>query len=263
VRLANPVADDQAYLRTSLLPGLLRAARRNVAHRRLSVRLFEVGKTFLSGERDPIEEERMAVVLAGSAPGEWPAERREQDFLDAKGVLEHLLASLGVGGWSIDPNAGPPYQPARSANVLLAEGPLGELGEVDPRVVEMFDLSGRVAGFELITEPLVAAASSEVAYENVSRFPPVHRDLAFVVDRDVPAGDVRAALMETAGELLDRVVLFDVYEGDPLPVGKKSLAFSTDFRAIDRTLSDEDADQVVRRIAERLARDFGAELRAG
>jgi phenylalanyl-tRNA synthetase beta chain len=263
VRLANPVADDQAYLRTSLLPGLLRAARRNVAHRRLSVRLFEVGKAFSAAELEPVEEERVAVVLTGPAAEEWPGERREQDFLDAKGVLEHLLASLGVGAWSIGPGAGPPYHMARSANLLLEAKPVGEIGEVDRRVAETFDLSGRVAGFELLTEPLVAAASSDVAYEEVSRFPPVHRDLAFILDRDVPAGDVRAALIETAGELLDRLALFDVYEGDPLPAGKKSLAFSIDFRAKDRTLSDEDADVVVRRIAERLARDFDADLRAG
>jgi phenylalanyl-tRNA synthetase beta chain len=263
VRLANPVAEDQAYLRTSLLPGLLRAARHNVAHRRLSVRLFEVGRVFRADQGDPVEEERVAVVLTGPAAEEWPGDRRELDFLDAKGVLEHLLSSLGVDSWSIGPGAGAPYHVARSAQILLAGEPVGELGEVDRRVAETFDVSGRVAGLELLIEPMVAAASSEVAYHPVFRFPPVHRDLAFVLDRDAPAGEVRAALIETAGELLDRAALFDVYEGDPLPAGKKSLAFSTDFRAKDRTLSDEDADAVVRRIAERLARDFGAELRAG
>jgi phenylalanyl-tRNA synthetase beta chain len=263
VRLANPVAEDQAYLRTSLLPGLLRGARRNVAHRRPSVRLFEVGKSFRAEDPDPAEEERVAVLLAGPAAEEWPAERRDQDFLDAKGVLEHLLARLGVGAWSIRQGAGPPYHTARSASVLVGEEPVGELGEVDPRVAASFDLTGRVAAFELLTDPLVAGASSAAGYSDVSRFPPVHRDLAFVVEHRVPAGEVRAALTEAAGELLDRVALFDLYEGDPLPAGKKSLAFSTDLRAVDRTLSDEDADEVVRRIAERLARDFGAELRAG
>jgi phenylalanyl-tRNA synthetase beta chain len=264
IRLANPVAEDDAYLRTSLLPGLLRAARRNVAHRRGSVRLFEVGTTFLASEGEPEEVERVAAVLTGVSEEEWPGPRRDMEFLDAKGVLEHLMDSLGIRGWTLSQFAVDPFHPGRCTQVLVPrQPPIGEVAELHPRVAELFDLPGRVAVLELELAPLLAAGSADLSYREISRFPPVHRDLAFVVDGNVPEGAVRDGLVDEAGELLDRALLFDVYEGDPLAAGKKSLAFSVDFRALDRTLTDDEVEERVRAIAERLRRDVGAELRAG
>lgn len=263
VRLANPISEEQAYLRTSLLPGLLRAASLSSGNRRPSVRIFEAGHVMRGGGGEPAEESHLAAMLTGPVGEEWPSGRRMQDFLDAKGVLEHLLGELGIDGWSLGDPLGPPYHPGRSAAVLVGEERIGELGEIHPQVARRFDLDERVAALELRADPLVAAAASAVTYRTVSRFPPVRRDLAFLVDRDVPAGEVKAVLAAAAGELLDRVLLFDVFEGGPLPEGKKSLAFAVDFRAPDRTLTDEDANHLVRAIAERLAADVGAELRAG
>jgi phenylalanyl-tRNA synthetase beta chain len=264
IRMANPVSEEEGYLRTSLLPGLLRAARRNVSQRRTSLRLFEAGRTFVAEEGEPREVERVAAVLHGTAAEEWPGERRELDFLDAKGLLEHLMAALGIEGWSLAPFAFEPFHPGRSAEVAVpGEPPIGELAELHPSVAERFELPGRVAVFELQTAPLVAAASSAVAYRPLYRFPPVRRDLSFLVDRDVEAGAVRAGLIQAAGELLDRVMLVDVFEGDPLPTGKKSLAFSVDLRAADRTLTDQEANDRVELIARHLRAEVGAELRAG
>lgn len=263
VRVANPISEEGGYLRTGLLPGLLSAARRNADHRNPSVRLFEVGHVFLLGEKDPVEEERAAILLAGAPDVGWPRGHSEHDFLDAKGILEHLLDVLGVEGWSLEGAAGSPYHPGRSAVILFGDDRVGEVGEVHPSVVPRYDLPGRVAAFELRVAPLLEAASGRGSYREVPRFPPVHRDLAFLVDRGARAGEVHRALIEAAGELLDRAVLFDVFEGSPLPEGKVSLAFSVDFRAPDRTLTDEEAEGRVGAIAERLAADFGAELRAG
>jgi phenylalanyl-tRNA synthetase beta chain len=262
IRVANPVSEDDAYLRTSLIPGLLRAARRNVAHRRAQVRLFEVGATFTAEGAEPSERERLAFLLTGPAAEEWPGEPRPLDYLDAKGILEHLMAALGITGWSLSELTFPPFHPGRSTEVLLRDGPpLGELAELHPRVAEAFDLPDRVAVAELFLGPVLEAAGGAPAYGEVSRFPPLRRDLAFEVSRDVPAGAVRAVLADVAADLLDRVLLFDVFEGDPVPEGRKSLAFHVDFRAPDRTLTDEEADERVRAITERLARDFGADLR--
>jgi len=263
VRVANPVSEEQAFLRSSLLPGLLRAAALSIGHRRASVRLFEHGHVMRASEGGVTEDDAVAALLTGPALEEWPAERRPQEYLDAKGALEHLLEELGVDGWTLGEPPGPPYHPGRSAAVLLEGERIGEVGELHASVAERFDVGGRVAAFELRTAPLVAAAAERVEMRDVSRFPPVRRDLAFVVDRSVPAADLRAALVDEAGELLDRVVLFDVYDGEPLPEGKRSLAFAVDFRAGDRTLTDEEVGEVVARIAERLATDVGAELRAG
>ena len=263
VRLANPISEAEAFLRSSLLPGLLRAAALSTGQGRPAARLFEVGHVMRAGEADPVEEETVAVVLTGPAGEGWPRVDRSLDVLDAKGALERLLGELGIRDWALGAPAGPPYHPGRSAVVSAAGEPVGELGEIHPLAADRFDLEGRVAAFELRTAPLLAAARTEAAYVPVSRFPPVRRDVAFLVDRTARAGDVRQALEESAGELLDRALLFDVFEGEPLPEGKKSLAFAVDFRAPDRTLTDEEANDLVRRIADRLASDFGAELRAG
>jgi phenylalanyl-tRNA synthetase beta chain len=262
IRVANPVSEDDASLRASLLPGLLRAARRNVSMGRHSLRLFEAGRTFQSDEPDPLEEERVAVLLTGPASEGWPAEPRNQEFIDAKGLLEHLLEGLGVE-WTVGRAPGRPWHPGRSFEVLVGGQAVGEAGELHPAVGESFDLPAPVSGFELRVQALLADTEEVVQLREVSRFPPLRRDVAFLVDTAVPAGSVESALARAAGDLLERVLLFDVFEGDPVPEGKKSLAFALDIRAPDRTLTDKEADTIVRAIAERLKADFGAELRAG
>jgi phenylalanyl-tRNA synthetase beta chain len=262
IRVANPVSEEDATLRASLIPGLLRAARRNVSMGRASLRLFEAGRTFSLAEPDPVEEERVAILLTGPAAEGWPGEPRPQGFLDAKGHLEHLLDGLGVD-WHVGDPVGRPWHPGRSFEVLVGGESVGHAGEIHPAVTESFDLPAVASGFELRLAPLLAAAGDLVAFREPSRFPPLRRDVAFLVDREAPAGSIQTALTQSAGDLLERVVLFDVFEGEPLPEGKKSLAFSLDIRAVDRTLTDRDADEIVRAIAQRLEADFGAELRAG
>lgn len=263
VRVANPVSEEQAFLRASLVPGLLRAAALSIGHRRPAVRLFEHGHVMRLASEGVEESDAVAALLTGPVLEAWPSDRRLQDYVDVKGVLEHLLDELGIDDWSLGAPAGGPYHPGRSAEVLLAGERIGEVGELHPLVGEAFDVPGRVAVLELRTAPLLAGAAERVELRPISRFPPVRRDLAFVVDRSISAEALRAALVEEAGPLLDRVILFDVYDGEPLPEGKRSLAFAVDLRAADRTLTDEEAGEVVARIAERLASSYGAELRAG
>ena len=261
VRIANPVSEEDASLRSSLLPGLLRAARRNVSTGRTSVRLFEAGRTFESDEPDPLEQERVAALLAGPVGEGWPVERRDHDPLDAKGLLEHLLAGLGIE-WTVGRVPGRPWHPGRSFEVLVGGQAVGEAGELHPAVGASFDLAAPLVGFELRIDALVRSDDA-IRFTEVSRFPPLRRDLAFMVDVAVPAGSIEAALVQAGGDLLERALLFDVFEGEPLPEGKKSLAFALDIRAPDRTLTDKEADAIVRAISERLQSDFGAELRSG
>ena len=169
-----------------------------------------------------------------------------------------------MSGWELGDS--PPrhtFHPARSAAVYVGGELAGEVGELAPRVLEELDLPRRVAIFELEVSVLAKHCRDRVTYREISRHPPNRRDLAFIVDASVAAGELRRALIDAGGALVDEVVLFDVFTGAPIPQGKKSLAFSVDFRARDRTVPDEEADAAVRRIVERLQRDFGAELRAG
>jgi phenylalanyl-tRNA synthetase beta chain len=262
VRITNPLQPDEGWLRTRLLPGLLRAAKRNAYRHVRSVAIFEASTVFRSVSAGAVERPSVAFVMTGAAEEAWFEMRREFDTFDAKGVVEELLAELGVS-WTVGDPPGPPFHPRRSASVVADEETLGAFGELHPAVGARFDLAGRVAVGELDVDALARRSGAVREVRDVPRFPPVRRDLAFTVPAGTPAGHVQAALEDAGGELLGSVILFDVHSGPPLPEGRKSLAFSVDFRAPDRTLTDAEANEAVAAIVERLARDFGAELRSG
>jgi phenylalanyl-tRNA synthetase beta chain len=261
IPLANPLRAEEAWLRTRVLPGLLHTAARNQRWGTGSVSIFEVGTVFRSAH--PVEERRqVGFVLCGGAGEGWTADDREFDVLDARGAVEALFEDLGVDGWTLGASPDAPFHAGRSARILLEDRPVGLVGELHPRAAASLDIEGRVAVAELDLEPLRAAASRAFRLVEVPRFPPVRRDLAFVVEHDVPAGTVQAVLEAAGGELLDRSVLFDVFRGGPILEGRKSLAFALEFRAPDRTLTDEEVEPVVGAIVDRLRTELGAELRA-
>jgi phenylalanyl-tRNA synthetase beta chain len=259
IRVANPPSSDMPFLRTSLVPALLDAVARNLDRGAATVALFEIGHVFRSG--DPVDErESVAVVMAGREEG-LHGGGRELDVVDVKGALEALMEGLGIADWSLGEHPAPPYHPGRSAAVLVAGQVVGALGELIPSRASALGIDARVAVLELDASILGGHVGGFSGYLGVSRFPPVRRDLAFLVGDEVPAGAVRRAIVEGAGELLDRVVLFDVFQDGSLGEGKKSLAFSVDLRAEDRTLDGSDADGVVAAIVARVAADVGGELR--
>ena len=261
IPLANPLRAEEAWLRTRVLPGLLHTAARNQRWGTGSVSIFEVGTVFRSA--DPVDERRqVGFVLCGAAGEGWTADGREFDVLDARGVVEALFEGLGVDGWTLGDALAEPFHPGRSARITLEDRPVGLIGELHPRRASSLEIEGRVAVVELELEALRAAASRDLRLVEAPRFPPVRRDLAFVIDEDVPAGVVQAALEAAGGELLDRSVLFDVFRGGAIPEGRKSLAFALEFRAPDRTLTDEGVDPVVGAIVDVLRSELGAELRA-
>ncbi len=262
VPIANPLQADEGFLRTRLLPGLLRAVGRNQAWGVPDVAVFEAGIVFRLD--DGVAERRdVAFALAGSPREGWYAPTRAYDAFDATGVVAAVLAELGARGWRHAGPAGAPFHPGRSSTVEVGGSPVGAVGEVHPRVAATFGIEGRVAAGELLLDRLLALADDSMTVVESPRYPPVRRDLAFVVSEEVAAGDVQAALEEAAGELLARCLLFDVFRGEPLPPGTKSLAFAVDLRAPDRTLTREESEPVVAAIVERLRSSFGAELREG
>ena len=263
VPVTNPIDAERAFLRTGLTPGLLRALKLNVARQVRSAALFEVGHVFALGEGGVAEGEHVAAALTGPFGSGHPGESHEGDLFDARGVLEAVLANLGVGDWSLGGPLDWPLHPGRSAGVLIGSTPAGILGELHPRAAAGYDLPGRVAILELDVAALSAGSSREVSVADVPRYPPVRRDLAFLVDAPVPAGSVADAVRGGGGELLFAVELFDVFSGPPVPEGKKNLAFSVEFRAADRTLENEEVDAVVARIAGLVRDRTGGELRAG
>ena len=262
VPVANPLQADENFLRPRLIPGLLHAVARNQARGSEQVAIFETGICYRMGE--PVEERTsVAFALAGPAGRGWAADRRPFDVLDTKGVLETVMGEAAVPSWSLGAALDAPFHPGRSAAIMVGDMMAGSIGELHPRAAAAFEIEGRVAVAELDVGALLGGAGKEFVVRDVPRFPPVRRDLAFVVPEATPAGQVQAVLEDAAGELLGESVLFDVFRGGSLPEGTKSLAFTLDLRAPDRTLTSEETDPIVERIVTRLGGEFGAQLRAG
>ena len=267
VLLANPLSEEQSAMRTTLLGSLLDIASGNVARGASSLALFESARVYLqnpptgrkavgvtanrpvdtlagnfAGDRpSPFSEpHRFAGVAVGSlAPRSWRGGGEAADFFAVKGVLEALAAQLGVE-LEFAPAEQPFLHPGRSAAVSVDGNVAGWLGEVHPLVCRTWDLDAAVA-FELGAAPLIAAASlGEESYEDVTTFPAVYQDLAVVVPGETPASEVRAAVLAGGGDLLHAAEVFDLYEGEQVGADRKSLALNLEFRAGDRTLTDEE-----------------------
>ena len=260
LHIDNPLSEDQSVMRPLLLPGLLDAARHNAAHGRPAARLFESAHVY-----------RMAGPLSsnGALPerGSTPAAERHHlaalvpgDFFSLKAVLGAVLESAGLDWW-VEPGERPFLHPGRTATVLAGdERKLGWIGELHPLVARAWDLEG-AAAFEIDFD-LVAQLAPEIRqFEPISPFPSVIQDIAVVVPEEVLAAEVEDAVGAGAGDLLERLTLFDVYRGEQLGAGRKSLALRLEFRAPDRTLTDEEVAE--RRAAvERELAEIGGGLRA-
>jgi phenylalanyl-tRNA synthetase beta chain len=275
IEISNPLSEDQSVMRTTLVGSLLDVAKHNIAHGAERVALFESGRVYLpdetpsggplggqfSGEQAPpaAEPHRLGCLASGPPARSWRGGEEPVDFFALKGALEALAARLGV---ELEYEAGARafLHPGRSAAVHVGGAEAGWLGELHPLVCRQWDLEAAV-GFELDLAPLLAGAKAgEETFEDVTGFPAVYRDLAVVVDQAVAAADVQREIRTAAGELLASVEVFDLYEGEQVGEGRKSLAFRLTFRAPDRTLTDEDVAESVAAI-ERQLNLFGGEIR--
>jgi phenylalanyl-tRNA synthetase beta chain len=264
VLLANPTLEERNAVRTTLLPNLLRSTGRNFAHGARSVALFEIARVFEPVEATlPREALVLAIVLAGErTPKSWDGAERAWDFFGAKGVVEALFGSVRVSPPEVAPVTGMPFHPSRAAQLKLGASHLGAIGELHPDVCERFDVPGGTTVVEIALGPVFAEISDRPRAGDLPRFPPILLDIAIVVPEDVPASDVLAAIRSAGGGPLKGVRLFDLYQGDQIPAGSKSLAYALELRDPDKTLTDEEANTVRDRIVAELASRFGATLRA-
>ncbi|HEY7266478.1 MAG TPA: phenylalanine--tRNA ligase subunit beta [Solirubrobacterales bacterium] len=277
ILVSNPLSSEHSVERTALLGSLLDDARYNLAHGAGRVALFESGRAYLREGSSPhdgvlagrfvgdlpppaFEPWRIGALAAGELrPGGWHGGAVPADFYSLKGVLAALVIELGAP-LEVVPGEQPFLHPGRSARVLVEGEEIGWLGEIHPLVCRDWDLEA-AAGFEVDLAPLVAASPlGEETYEDVISFPAVHQDVAVVVDEVVPAAEVRAAVLEGGGELLRSAEVFDLYRGDQVGEGRKSLALRLSFRAADRTLTDEEVAERRSAIASAV-RGIGGSLR--
>jgi phenylalanyl-tRNA synthetase beta chain len=284
VTLANPISTERVAMRHSLLASVLEIVADNARFRQ-RIALFEIGEVFIpqtgaEGPKTqdeallPDEPRRLVIALTGprgvagwQGAAETEATDRgslaEMDFFDLKGVVESLLEGLHVEEIEYRPSEHPSYHPGRAAEVLLNGTSVGLLGQLHPLVCEAFGLTELpVLVADLDVEALQSKARLQHTVQSVSRYPEVLQDIAVAVDDGVPAADVQAVIEKTGGRLLRHVRLFDLYRGEQVEAGKKSLAYSLTFQAEDRTLTEKDANKLRDKIVRRLTDKLGATLRA-
>src|SRR5205823_5358044 len=265
VEAANPLRAEESVLRTRIIPGLLRAVAHNHAHGLTDVGLFEAGRVFLApreqGALLPDEPTHLAVALAGTVRRRPIEDDRPVDPFDALDVLRELFDALEIADGGTEAATRPGFDPGRAAAVLVDGHDVGVVGELDPALLRVLELTPPVVGFEVDLDRLLDARRRDRTFRPPSPYPLSTIDLAFVVDESAAAGAVAATLSAAAGDVLEEVRLFDVFRSDALGTGRKSLAFALRFRAPDRTLTDDEVGEIRRRCVDAVAREFHAELR--
>lgn len=286
LRLWNPMTSDADVLRTSAMSHLLETLWSNLRFQDSGVALFEIGRIYLpdpSGRELPQERKTITVVLGQYKTSPRRPAPLEYDFYDLKGIAETLFERMGIREVAFRPVTHPTFHPGRAAVITLpaqvpgggapatgsavarrgtvAEQVAGILGEVNPEVRRNFDIDERAYLMGLDFDLLLQYATTERHYRPLPKHPPVVQDIAVIVDEAVLAAEVERVIRAAGGALVADVRLFDVYRGDPIPPGKKSLAYTITYQAPDRTLTDEEVNQHQARIVQRLARELGATLR--
>jgi phenylalanyl-tRNA synthetase beta chain len=275
VVLANSLSSDMEALRVTLLSNLLETLQENSKYSTAGLRLFEIGRRYLPAQDPPaLPDERRTIGIALSGPAEisWHAEpMRPTDFFDLKGLVENLLETLHIRQYRFTPAPYPTFHPGRSAILELAQTsehgeqafrPVGILGEVHPLVQQRYDLPARAYLCEIDLEALFAAVPATITYQTISRHQALTRDLALIVDQNVPAQAITERIISHGGSLLRSIELFDVYTGEPIPAGKKNLTYTLVYQAPDRTLKDAEANALQDKIIQALHTAFGATLRS-
>ena len=265
VGLANPISSERQLLRQSLLPSLLETLCANRRYRQ-RMTLFEIGRVYRpqAGEELPLEQRYLGIAVTGSLlPRTWHDADEPPQFgwTHLKGMIDTLAQRLNVPRVRFAAATHPSLHPVRSAALSVRDEPLGFAGEVHPLVCERFDLADQpVAMLELNLDVLLAHRQPR-RYRPLSRFPAVLEDVALVVDDDLPAQAVEDAIRAAGGEWLREVTLFDLYYGEPIPAGRKSLAYALTFQADDRSLTEDEVRVLYRRIQEHTAAELGAAMR--
>jgi phenylalanyl-tRNA synthetase beta chain len=264
IRLALPMSEERSVLRQSLLPHLLEVASYNRARQVENVAVYETGAVYLANGKSelPNEKERLAGVVTGVWHAHlWQGEKKAVDFYVVKGILDGLFELLGLTNRIEYKQAKRKHMhPGRTAHILLDGKMIGFVGQLHPVVQKDYDLKETYV-FELALTDLLNAEVEDIRYSPIPRFPSITRDIALVVDENVVAGELQKAIIEAGGKLLKEVSIFDVYKGDRLPEGKKSIAFSLRYYDPERTLTDEEVTAVHEKVIQAVEQQFGATLR--
>ena len=265
VKILNPLNEEQSSMRTTLVPSVLETASRNLAYRTEDLALFELRPVFQpdGDEELPCESLRMSALICGRRePVGWAQSADSSDFYDMKGVVEDLLAVLRISDVNWDAGKSDAfYHPGKSCSIMKGDRLLGTIGELHPEVAHNFDLPSSAILCDLDVEALLELGGAKARFKPLSRYPDVQRDSAFLVDIDVSAQQVFDVLGKVKIRDLESIDLFDVYVGEGVPDGKKSLAIRACYRALDKTLTDDQIQNLHGKLIRALEKELEAELR--
>lgn len=258
IPILNPISEEFPYMRTTLVPAVIEAAKRNIAQQNKDLWLFETANVYepkaLPLTEVPHERPMACGIMMGKVTeAAWNQAQRDTDFYDVKGVVDGLLAKLGLTQFDIQPSSQSYYHPGVSAHYTVNGVTIANYGELHPQVVKNFDLSGKVYMFEIDLEAVLSITVPPFRYQSFSKFPGTSRDLAIVAPVSVTSGEIVALIKEHGGEYLESVSIFDVYEGEHIEAGYRSLAYNLQFRSMEGTLNDEDIDGAIQAIIDALA----------
>ena len=254
LKIQNPLGEDTSIMRTTALPSMLDILSRNSAYHNKAAKLYELAKIYLPTEGEILPQEPKILVLGTYGAGE--------NFFTLKGELEAILTGLRMPKASyVAVKDNPSYHPGRCAKVSIDGIELGYMGQIHPLVAKNYGMDSEVYCAEINFTALMALRKPEATYTPLPKYPTVSRDLAVVCDEAITVGQVEEVIEKAAGKLLRNIRLFDIYRGTGVPEGKKSMAFSLELRADDRTLTDTDSEQVVSKVLEALKTSVGAILR--
>ena len=268
IPILNPITDEFPILRTTLMAGLVDTVARNLSRKNEDLKLYEIGSTHhahsLPLTCHPEEVFWLCGAMVGRRDGtEWCHSRDMVDFFDAKGVVETVLSGLGIGKWTVQASTAPWLHPGKQAEITVNGLTVATLGALHPAVQEAFGISRPVFVFKVnLSEVGALAIAASQQYAAIPKYPAISRDLAIVLSDQIPAASVMSEVRIAAGPLLADSHLFDVYAGERVEKGTRSLAFSLIFRSPDRTLTDEEVEAPFRSLIEHLAEKFGAKLRS-
>jgi phenylalanyl-tRNA synthetase beta chain len=260
IPLKNPISADLAVMRTSLIPGLLKAIAHNASRQQSRVRLFETGLKFIPGDGDASQIPMLALAVSGLRDTEgWSTEKAAADFFDVKGTVEGLLANLG-DRLTFETSIFPGLHDGQSAAILVDGKPIGRIGAVHPSVRKAMGIPANTIIAEVLQS--VVTEVTMPAYDDISKYPETRRDLAVVADKGISSADVLSTIRPAAGALLTKLDLFDVYEGAGVAEGKKSLAIGLTFQDQSRTLDESEVSSATDQVLDSLREKLGIELRS-
>lgn len=266
IHILNPLTEDQAVMRTSLVPGILSTTGYNIARQIKNLKLFEIGKVFLKKDTQslPLEPEFLIALWTGARDeASWYNRQIPCDFYDIKGIAEGLLRALKIDGlcYTAMPAESCEYtRSGHTAQIVAADSVVGLVGEIHPRVLGSFDLKQPAFIFELQLDKVAELIPETRFSKPIPRFPAIYRDITIIIDRRIETQAVLATVASFHEELVEHLHLFDVFEGDPIAAGKKSVSFRVTYRSSGKTLEDDDVNELHKSITDKLLTAFEATL---